>query len=114
MKLRYYFQNSLGASGHLQRFDNEMFHTRAFSGQKLIGRPEMATTIYQLFRKLLEYYKGKLSTFLSGIIMQILLYLVIQIKSFILAFSKFSIFGVEDNNEIRKSFFINSFYLSVI
>lgn len=48
------------ASGHLQRFDNEMFHTKTSDGQELIGRSEMATTIYPLFRRLLEYYKGRM------------------------------------------------------
>lgn len=48
------------ASGHLQRFDKEMFHTETSDGQTLIGRSEMATTIYPLFRRLLEYYKGRL------------------------------------------------------
>jgi len=48
------------ASGHLQNFGEEMFHTKTSDGQELIGRPEMATTIYPLFRKLLEFHKGRL------------------------------------------------------
>lgn len=48
------------ASGHLQKFDKEMFHTKSSDGQELIGRSEMATTIYPLFGRLLEYYKGRM------------------------------------------------------
>lgn len=55
-----YPKRALEASGHLQRFDKEMFHTETSDGQELIGRPEMATTIYPLFKRLLEYYKGRM------------------------------------------------------
>lgn len=48
------------ASGHLEKFGGEMFHTQTPSGQQLTGRSEIATTIYPLFRKLLEYYQGNL------------------------------------------------------
>jgi len=57
------------ASGHLERFGNEMLHTQTSEGQPLIGRPEMATTIYPMFKKLLEFYRGHLpfKVFQSGI-----------------------------------------------
>lgn len=48
------------ASGHSQKFGAEMFHTQTPDGQELMGRPELATTIYPFFRRLLEYYKGKM------------------------------------------------------
>lgn len=48
------------ASGHLQKFGQEMFHTQTSNGLELVGRSEMATTIYPLFRELLKYYKGKM------------------------------------------------------
>ncbi|MFZ2024904.1 MAG: His/Gly/Thr/Pro-type tRNA ligase C-terminal domain-containing protein [Microgenomates group bacterium] len=57
------------ASGHLERFGNEMFHTKTSEGQSLLGRPELATTIYPMFKKLLEFYRGHLPfrIFQSGI-----------------------------------------------
>jgi len=59
------------ASGHLQRFGEEMFSTQTSDGRELMGRPEMATTIYSLFRKLSEYYKGKLpfKVYQTGIVL---------------------------------------------
>lgn len=59
------------ASGHLQKFGDEMFQTQTSDGQELMGRGELATTMYPLFRKLLEYYKGNLPfrVFQSGIVL---------------------------------------------
>ena len=48
------------ASGHLQKFEGEMFQTQTSDGIEMVARSELATTIYPLFRKLLEYYKGQL------------------------------------------------------
>jgi len=53
-----YPKSAWKASGHLQKFDKEMFHTKTSDGQELIGRPELATTIYPFFGRFLEYYKG--------------------------------------------------------
>jgi glycyl-tRNA synthetase (class II) len=55
-----YPERAWEASGHLQRFKREMFHTETPDGQALIGRSEMATTIYPLFGRLLDYYKGRM------------------------------------------------------
>lgn len=59
------------ASGHSENFPSEMFHTHSVDGRVLTGRTELATTIYPLFRKLLEYYKGRLPfrVFQSGIVL---------------------------------------------
>jgi len=59
------------ASGHLQKFNDEMFQTQTSDGQALMGRGELATTIYPLFRRLLEYYRGNLPfrVFQSGIVL---------------------------------------------
>lgn len=55
-----YPQKAWEASGHAQKFGDEMFHTQTSDGQRLMGRGELATTIYPLFKKLLEYYRGNL------------------------------------------------------
>jgi len=48
------------ASGHKSRFSAEMFTTQTSDGQSMMARPELATTIYPLFKKLLAYYGNKL------------------------------------------------------
>lgn len=55
-----YPQKAWEASGHLSKFNEEMFSTQTSRGQMLQARPEIATTIYPLFRRLLEYYRGKM------------------------------------------------------
>ena len=44
------------ASGHLDKFSREMFHTQTYEQRKLVGRTEMATTVFPLFRSLLDFY----------------------------------------------------------
>lgn len=48
------------ASGHLEEFGSEMFHTETSSGRQLAARPEIATTIYPLFSRLAQYNRGKM------------------------------------------------------
>lgn len=55
-----YPRQAFEASGHIERLGDEMFHTKTSSGQLLVGRPEMATTIYPLFENLLRYYGGRM------------------------------------------------------
>jgi len=66
-----YPQDTWVASGHFERFSNEMFQTQTSRGQDLVARPEMATTIYPLFNQLLRYYHGRLPfrVFQSGVAM---------------------------------------------
>ncbi|MCX6794314.1 MAG: His/Gly/Thr/Pro-type tRNA ligase C-terminal domain-containing protein [Candidatus Gottesmanbacteria bacterium] len=48
------------ASGHLQRHAEEMFKTETSDGRALLGRPELATTMYPMFNQLLQYYHNRL------------------------------------------------------
>lgn len=48
------------ASGHLEKFGKEIFRTMTSDGQEMYGRPEIATTIYPLFKNLASYYSMKL------------------------------------------------------
>lgn len=44
------------ASGHVERFKDEMFHTSTSKGQPLTARSEIATTIYPMYKQLIGYY----------------------------------------------------------
>lgn len=48
------------ASGHLEAFGDEMFHTRTHRDRRLTARPEIATTIYPLYNNLARYYGNHL------------------------------------------------------